>query len=551
MARAQEAPAAVPGLSLQLEGTGRRVQAPATPDYPLDNTGETEWTGGATALYRKGGDSYQLSFRHFHTDLGVCSCYRIDSAENFFAQAGRQRPNGADLYTSEARIERPYQAVSHELAMARGRWSIGTVGTLTGTYALQYDDRREFEIVRQVTTVPQYSFRLWTHDLDVGLEHNPIHLGEHLHLSGSAGVLGMVQVHTYDGLPLVPDHRAGAAGAYLIERLWGHSYELEAGLRYDFLARSASLLRRDFLRLVRSGQLAEDTCGAVDATTDPVACASAFHTVSASVGGLLRLGSRWSTKLDLSTASRPPNPDEQYLNGSAPSFPVFGLGQPDLRPETSYSASLTASYTGDRVAGEVSTFGNFISDYIYFAPAIGPDGKPIFDVNIRGAFPRFVTRAVDAAFYGADGQIAVTPVPWLELDVQASTVRARDVTSGSYLVFVPPDRARASIAFTRQRPLGLERATVSLSGTYVARQGRFDLAADLVPPPAAYFLAEAMVGVEGHLAGQSVKVALTGTNLLGARYREYTSLLRYFADQPGRQLMLRITASYASPKKSS
>jgi iron complex outermembrane receptor protein len=46
-----------------------------------------------------------------------------------------------------------------------------------------------------------------------------------------------------------------------------------------------------------------------------------------------------------------------------------------------------------------------------------------------------------------------------------------------------------------------------------------------------------------------VKVALAGTNVFDARYREYASLMRYFADQPGRQLMLRITMLYDSTNR--
>lgn len=178
-----------------------------------------------------------------------------------------------------------------------------------------------------------------------------------------------------------------------------------AGVRYDFAQRSASIVRQDFLRLVRSGQLASDACGSSDA--DPVECASRFHSISASVGGLYRLTDAASLKLDLSTAARPPNPDEQYLNGTAPTFPVLGLGKPDLGVETTYSGALTAAYRSERVTGEVSAYANRIADYIYFAPALDENGKPIFDVLIRGAFPRFVTRPVDAVFYGADGGIAI------------------------------------------------------------------------------------------------------------------------------------------------
>lgn len=135
---------------------------------------------------------------------------------------------------------------------------------------------------------------------------------------------------------------------------------------------------------------------------------------------------------------------------------------------------------------------------------------------------------------------------WLEVGAQASAVRGKNVSDGSYLVFVPPDRLRGSVTITRRDFLGLERFFASVSGTYVARQTRFDMTADLAPPPDAYFLADAEIGVDTRVDGQILKVALQGTNIFGARYREYTSLLRYFVDQPGRQLMVRITMSYGS-----
>ena len=545
--RLQMASARVPGLAWQLEGSLKRLASPSTPDYALDNTGVDEWNVGATAGYRRRSAEYKLSYLHYQARLGVCSCLRIDSSEEFFAQLARRRPVGVELYQSDFEIERQSQAVAHDLALGRGRWSWGRVGTITATYAFQYDHRREFDLVRDATTGPQFAFRLMTNEVDLALEHNPIHLSDHLHLRGSAGVVGVAQLHRYTGLPLVPDHASWGAGAYAIERLIGHDFELEAGVRYDLLARTASIERQDFLRLVRSGQLAMDACGT--GTTDPVECASRFHTLSASIGGLRRITEAWSVKLDLSTAMRPPNPDEQYLNGTAPTFPVLGLGKPDLGSETTYSASVTTTYQSERVTAEASAYANLITDYIYFAPAIDADGNPIFDVLIRGTFPRFVTRAVDAVFYGADGGIAVAPIPSLELGAQLSMVRAKNTRDDSYLVFIPPDRLRGSVTYKRPRLGSLRQGFASISGTYVARQDRFDLAADFAPPPDAYFLLGAELGAETRVGDQTVKFALQGTNLLDARYRDYTSLLRYFVDQPGWQLMLRASLHFSSKPK--
>jgi len=538
-ARLQAVTARVPGFAWQVDGSLRKLAAPSTPDYPLDNTGVDEWNAGATAGYRRGDAEYLASYRHYQAQLGVCTCLQIDNLEDFYAQLERGEPNGVERYDSDFAIERPFQAVAHELAIARGTWRRDGLGKLTATYAFQHDHRAEYDVVRDATTGPQYDFFLATHDLDVAAEQRPIHLSDHLHLEGSAGLLGMIQRHDYGGLTLVPDHQAWSAGAYAIERLVGHDFELEAGVRIDTLSRRASIVRRDFLRLVRSGQLDEDACG--DADGDEVECASSFHTVSASLGALRQLTHAWAIKADLSTASRPPNPDEQYLNGASPTFPVLGLGKPDLGAETTYAASATTTFRGDRVAAEASVFASYLDDYIYFAPALDADGEPVFDVTIRGTFPRFVTRPVDAVFYGADGGITVTPTPALALEAQLSLVRARNVDDDTYLVFVPADRARAGITYTFSRLFG------AVSGTYVARQARFDRDADLAPPPPGSFVLDAAIGAETRVRDQRLKVALEGTNLLDARYRDYTSLLRYFADQPGLQVLLRLSLQFEAP----
>jgi iron complex outermembrane recepter protein len=542
--RMQWVPTERPTLTVQLEGSIKRLAAASTPDYALDNTGAAEWMGGVTVGYRTDNARYQLSFRHLKSKLGVCLCFRVDSASDFFSQANLRRPIESELYKADFAIDRPYQDVAHDLAVARGVWLLGAGNLITATYALQYDDREEFDIVRQAVTGPQFSFRLLTQDADVVFEHKPVHLSDHHHLIGTLGVATMFQTHSYEGLQLVPDHQAGSAGVFATERLLADGLELEAGLRYDVLSRTATLNRIDFLRLVRSGQLGMDACGNAASTADRFDCVSMFHTASASLGGLWHVTSNWSTKLDLSMAMRPPNPDEQYLNGTAPTFPVLGMGKPDLGAETNYSVSLTTNYSSEKISAEVSTFANYTDDYIYFAPAIGADGMPIFDVLIRGAFPRFVTRPVDAVFYGADGSISASPYSWLSMSAQASTVRARNVTDDTYLVFVPANNARASVSFKKTTLGFLNNAEANLAGSYTARQTRYDASADLASPPPAYFLASGSLEADVPMSGHSVRFALSGANLFGQRYREYTSLLRYFADQPGRQLWLRMSLKF-------
>lgn len=532
--RLQAVAESLPGLSIQIEGSGKRLAAARTPDYALANTGVAEWNAGLTVGYRtRRGGRYTLSYRHHDAELGVCACLRIDSIDDFLAQAENGRPIGADAYDATFAIARAKQRVQHDVAIARAQW-----GRLVATYAFQHDYRREYDVVRNAATAgAQFNFRLITNELDVQLDHDPVHLSEHWHLRGAVGLSGLVQLHQYAGLPLIPDYTAFGGGVFATERLVGHDTEIELGARYDVLARRAAIERNDFLRLVRSDQIASDACGE---DLDPAQCRSRFHTFVGSAGALQRFGG-FALKGELSVASRAPNPDEQYLNGAAPSFPVLGLGKPDLRPETTYSSSVTASYEDDHLKAEASVFANFIDDYIYFGPAVDAEGMPIYDVTIRGTFPRFATRPVDAVFYGVDGGVTYAPIAQLEVGAQASLVRAKNVDDDSYLVFVPADHYRGTATY---RPWPGTFAT--LMGTFVARQSRYDATADFVAPPPAYFLLGAEVGTETTIADRTIRFALQGSNLTNTRYRDYTSLMRYFADEPGVQVWLRASVTFDS-----
>ncbi len=536
-ARVQSASGKFPGLAFQLDATGKRLASSSTPDYALQNTASQDWNLGGMVGYKSADFEYTLSARHYQARLGVCACLQIESSEDFFAQLDRDRPINSELFESDFEIDRAYQSVAHDKLHARGLWSLAS-GELSASYALQFDHRQEFAQVRNAMG-PQFDFRLTTHDVEVAWQHRPKYLNDNWHLRGTVGGVGLAQLHSYRGLPLIPDYLATGGGVFAIERLLGDEIEFEFGVRYDYLSRRADLLRNDFLRLVRSEQLDSTSCGGGEG--DPVHCDSNFHTVSASIGGLIELAESWSLRLDVSTATRPPSPDEQYLNGTSPTFPVLALGSPDIGAETTYSTSLTSVYQGSKFALESSVYANRISDYIYFSPARDEMNQPIFDVLIRGTFPRFTTKAVDALFYGADAGALWHPVEGLEFGAQASLVRASNRSEGGFLVMVPSDKLRASARYTHVNSEGSEKFWVSSSGAFSAKQTRFDPLADLASPPDAYFLLGAEVGGSTKVGNQLVKLSLHGTNLLNTRYREYTSLLRYFADQPGLQLMIRLS----------
>lgn len=479
-----------------------------------------------------------MTVRHYQAVLGVCTCFRADSIDDFLAAATQARPPDAAQYASHFAIARPYQDVMHETALARARWE-RPAGVIAVQYGYQFDWRREFDQVRSAITSAQFEFALQSHDAQLTFEHHPRHVGANWHLRGKLGARGDVALHRYAGLPLIPSYTSAGGAVFVQERLLGHDTELAIGARYDVLARNATIAQQDFARLVRSGQLTADACGAQTETSVP--CRSRFHLVSASVGALQSLTAFWTVKAELSTAMRPPNPDEQYLNGTAPTFPVLGLGKPDLRAEHTLASSITSEIRTKKLTAEASIFANFINDYINFAPALDSAGQPIFDVLIRGTFPRFTTNPVDARFLGADGALRWQLHPHLALAASVAVVRARNRDTHRYLALIPADRMRLTAQWQPSALGPLREPFVRIGATLVAKQTRTDSSTDFVPAPAGYAIFDAELGSHLKLGTHHLQIALTGQNLSNQRYRDYTSLNRYFVDQPGWQAALRLS----------
>ena len=528
----------LPGFAWRVEGNYARGAALSTPTYVLGNTGSEEWNAGAKVGYSRGTVQLEASYHHFDLTSGVCYCVQSGTPDEFLAQLDADAPTSSDIWTTSYAIGRPYQAVTHDVALARSVYALRGGGNVKVTYAFQANLRQEFEHTRASITGPQYDFTLRTHSLDAAWEQAEFGLPSGGSLGGGLGLSGTFQENVYRGLPLIPNFRSFQGGVFGFERLKAGPVEVEAGARYDHLSRTAYLTPSAFERSVVRETLGEDDC---EVSADAASCPAAYDAASASLGGLWHVVSdRLEARLDLSSATRFPNADELYMNGSAPTFPVYALGDPSLGTETTWGGSPTLGLRLPWMEAEASTYLNYIDDYVYFAPELGEDGGPVIDVTIEGAFPRFAYRPIDAIFYGVDGGVTLGPNAIVGLVLQGAAVRAVDADTHNALVMIPPDRVEATLRLSPPDLGPLRKAFAEASGLYVFEQTHVDPKADLAPPPAAYFLLDAAVGAEIPLGKRTLKVGLEAHNLLNARYRDYSSLLRYYADEPGRDLRLRI-----------
>ncbi|MBT8491900.1 MAG: TonB-dependent receptor [Deltaproteobacteria bacterium] len=541
-ARLDFVPTAVPELALRAELSATRGAAPSTPDYALDNLGIAELNGAVSAGYRlRTTTDFKVSYRRYQARSGICLCLSNESPDSFFTQLELDRPQGSELYTSEYSIERPLQDVVHDTAMVRGSHLFGA-GTLTLTYAFQHDRRLELDLVRSSIDVAQADFKLTTHMADAVWESAEVGaLGGQL--SVRAGTSAIVQKNIFSGLPLIPNFESLGAGVFGLARLARGPVTVEAGARVDQLGRDVYLTDNAHRRLVNDDKLDDGDCESVSGG-QVFECDASYRALSASLGVVSKLGRGLSLRLEASQTQRIPLVDELFINGTAPSSPVLALGDPALELETVRGGSLTLNARNSLLAAELSIYGNLTSDYIYFAPRLGDDGELDFEVLVRGAFPVFENRGIDAHFYGADLGITIVPVDGLSVTGQANLVRGRNRSDDEFLLFVPPDRysMRAAYMLPALGPMKNNRVGGSLE--WATRQKRFDPVADFKAPPPAYVLFGAVISTEVEISGLPWTFELTGHNLGNRRYRDYTSLLRYFADEPGLDARLRVSTRF-------
>ncbi|WP_254448485.1 TonB-dependent receptor domain-containing protein [Spirosoma rhododendri] len=398
--------------------------------------------------------------------------------------------------------------------------------------ARQQNVRQEYDLLSfSRSTDPELYLKLVTHTADLVWEHAPVQTKNGGRWTGSAGFSGITQGNVRRFLFLIPNFRNYGAGLFAIERYARGRWTVEGGLRYDY-------------RWLRAYFRDEVTELVTNKTRD-------WQNVMGSLGATFQLTPELTLTGTLGTAWRAPNVSDLYSDGLHQSAVAYERGNPNLNPEYAVNTNLNIEYNHNRLRVDLSLYNNRIDNYIY----LKPDSVPI--VRQRGAFPAYTYNQVLATFRGVDATIQYKLLPRLTLISKTSLLYAYDHTNNGYLVYIPPNRTDNGLRYdfigddasSSRRVSGLY---VRANVLYVARQnrapavserqenGQLIFTGDFAPPPPAYTLVGAEVGMRWEVAGHPLSIILTGSNLLNQRYRDYLDRFRYFADEPGRNIMLKL-----------
>ncbi|TAH00890.1 MAG: TonB-dependent receptor [Sphingobacteriales bacterium] len=497
----------------RLQSTVKIAGNSKTPDYYMQNTGFNEKNAALTFGYKGDKFNAELFASTFNTKLGIFTGSHIGSTTDLTNAINQPEPLAIYQSNLNYKIDRPYQNVSHNLVKLKISYPLGDVGMLHAQYSTQQNNREEYDVVRgSVGKGYQLKFDLNTQNAEICLDHSLLP-----GLQGNMGLQGMYQQNYYDGRDLIPFFTSYNGGIFLIEKYTKNKLSVEGGLRYDYKYMQAR---------VRQNRK--------DSKSPEIQPKFNFDRVSVTLGAAYQILSdvKWSNTL--AKAWRPPAINELFSDGLHHGSASYEKGDINLKEESSLNFTSGISKTNGKLTGEISAYVNHIDNYIY----LKPDLQPV--LTVQGAFLAFSYTQVNARFTGVDFFTQYQFNNFFKTAIKYSLVRAYNLANNKHLEFIPPDKISLILQAKINDTKKVKNTSLDVTINHFAKQWRVLAAQDFAPTPNPATLVNVDLSSQIFWGKNHFNISLSCINAFNTRYRDYLNRFRYYADETGRNFILRL-----------
>jgi iron complex outermembrane recepter protein len=504
-----------PAFRYRVQGTYKKGANASTPDYRLNNTGSEEKNFSVTAGWKKEYFNTELFYSHFSTRLGIFTGSHIGNLTDLLNAIASTRP--ADVFTGDQtyNIQRPSQEVTHDLLKSKTLFYKGNQ-KFTILLAGQFNRRKEFDIVRSSTNKnPQLDLSIYTFTQDVTWENSKTN-----NFTSMAGISMTQQDNSYKGRYFIPNYFAYSFGGFFIEKWSKHSWELQAGIRYD--NKSIRTTRLKF-------------------GSDTINYDFNFSTVGSSFNAIFKPSDKWRFNTNISLASRAPYVNELLSDGIHHGTATYEQGDISLKPERSLNiaAGINFQHPSKKISLDFLLYSNHINDFIYQQPL---PAEPV--LTIAGAFPLIRYKQTDAVLNGFDLGSNVELYPGLNWITKLSALYARNRRLNDWLILMPANRISNELAYHFKDGKSFSNTYFSAELLQVMTQKNVpdnkNGQQDYKDAPEGYILVNLNSSTTITMGKTSATVSIGVRNLLNISYRDYLNSMRYFTDEMGRNISLRL-----------
>lgn len=536
------------GLYLKVQGSLKRLGDMEAPDYMLSNTGIRENGVSINVGKRDFIQGWEGYYSFFDSDIGILRASHIGNIDDLITSINSQEPNIINDFSYE--IERPNQEVTHHLGKLNYYRRFKGLGKLNLQYDFQNNRRFEYDVrVGDDANKPSLDLQLTTHSFSSSMQ-----LDGQEKLKLKIGALGRFQSNFANPATgvrrLIPDYDKYDFGLFVVgEYDLTEDLKIDGGIRYDFTQLDAKKFYRtsrweERLYDVDFGDLVIEDLG-TQLLTNPILN---YHNISAMTGFQYDMNDTQIIRFNFAFAQRAPNPSELFSDGLHHSAARIELGDLRIKSESSSKVSTSYELSKEQWGFTLAPYFNAINDFILLEPNE-------VEFTIRGAFPVWSYRQTNTELIGIDFALYKIWTSKFRSNHKFSWVRGTDIENDIPLINIPAANMTNSFTYTNTDWNNLD---VSLESYYVFEQQlvppnisvfspeqQQEVILDINTAPPAYHLISLDITTQFSIRNSDdLSLGLTITNLMNTNFRDYLNRQRYFVDDLGRNISLRIIYNY-------
>jgi len=351
----------------------------------------------------------------------------------------------------------------------------------------------------------------------------------HKPIAGLQGVLGMQFDHgKFNAIgheAFVPNSRTNSQSVYLYEELPLDQHKVTFGLRHG---------KHD---VENKGGESDHGNHFSDPTTKK------FNTNNAAIGGLYALNDQWSLTGNISHNERAPTYFELFANGLHKATGVYEEGQADLKKEKSNGIDGQIRWKSGQ---DSLTFGAYFNRFSNFIGLLSTDETEVVEHehdgdhhNITYKKSRFT--GIKAEFKGIELEGKTMLTDYLQFNLRADYVDAKDKTNGGYVPRISPLKLGAGLKYE------FDSFGARLDVLHAFRQDRvatnynYEGNKELITDG---YTNVSMMATYKLPTQYNLEAFTRANNLLDEEIREHASFLKDIAPMGGRSLMIGLRGEF-------
>ena len=539
------------GWSWNALGTFKYLGDRETHDYVLSNSGNREQNFSGGIRFAKEKYNFNAMYSFYNAQIGIIKASHIGNVNDLYNSINNQQPSVIEPFSYS--IDAPKQEVQHHLAKINFQRWLSENTSIDLQYAFQFNNRLEFDVRRTSATTKKAALDL--------------QLATHTFLADYKKVIGNWRLKSGLNLgyqnnfaspetgvrPLIPSYEKLDAGIYGIAVYkFDNATSLESGIRYDFSTIEAT---KYYLksRWIERGYDAEFSHFIVGDEGNQWLTKPTFdyHNFTANIGFKKQLHHEMEWLVNVSLASRNPNPSELFSDGLHHSTGQIELGDLRLEKEQAYKFNTTFKKDWKLFQVQLNPFINRISNFIYLQP-IG------FETTIRGAFPVWEFKQTEALLTGFDVNTKWTISNHFSHELGLAYVNGQNLNTNEYLIDMPPFVINNKIQYKNESWFNL---VAGLKSELVFRQNHFPnynfetniivnnaltpVLVDISFPPKGYHLLHFYSEMTFKINKKnSLTTSYSVQNIGNTTYRDYLNRQRFFVDEMGRNIQIQLKFNY-------